>query len=273
MDSLVEEVLAEIRGKLPDTPYYRPADRDEVARSAAARLKDAPNEAAIEFVLASFRILQDERSLISDILQRATSDVLRRKLTFTPEQVLELVKLVSHENRSFPYKGVLKAAESIPMTPELAEALRRLRPCITEYLGGGEMRDLHARIDILLHGPAPATSLEVQGAWSQIVFAEIAGSPQKSTWERIFSHAAESKSSEPSKKWLATADSLARELGRDAFLECGMRWLELGPSPQRPGVQLSSGETELQKGFFSGFLPETTTSACLLFSPDLLKAR
>ena len=100
----------------------------------------------------------------------------------------------------------------------------------------------------LLNGPAPATSLEVQGAWSQIVFAEVAASQQKHIWERLFAHAEESKSSEPSKKWLAAADSLAQEIGREAFLECAIRWLALGPSPQRPGAQLSSGETELQKG-------------------------
>jgi hypothetical protein len=65
----------------------------------------------------------------------------------------------------------------------------------------------------------------------------------------VFFHAAESKSSEPSKKWLAVADGIAQEIGRDTFLECAVRWLALGPSPKRPGVQLSSGETEFQKGF------------------------
>jgi hypothetical protein len=247
-NGLVAELLEEMRGRMPNQ-FYRPAYSDEVAKAATDRLKDAPDETAVEFAMACLRLLQQERSALSQALQRATSDVLRRKLAFTGEQVLEMIQLVSHTNHSFPYKGILKAVESVAMTPEIADALRVLRPCITEYLGGGEMRDLHARIDILLNGPAPATTLEVQGAWSQIVFAEIAASPQKEIWERIFLHTAESKSSEPSKKWLATAQSLMQEIGRAIFLERAVRWLTLGPSPQRPGVQLSSGESEYQKGF------------------------
>lgn len=248
--NVAEEVIAEIRAKLPEKFYFFETERDALLAEMAGRLKALPDEAAVEFVLASLRIVRQERGgLIAVVLEKAAADMLRRKLPFRPEQVVEMIELVSKEHQAFPFRGVLKAAESVPLSPQIADALRHLRPCITEYLGGTEMRDLHARIDILLNGPAPKTSLVVQGAWSQIVFEEIAASSQKSAWERIFEHAAESKSSEPSRKWLAAAGGLANDLGPGVFLEHAVRWLALGPSPSRPGVQLSSGETELQKGF------------------------
>jgi hypothetical protein len=183
--------------------------------------------------------------------------VLRRKLSFTEDQVVEMIELVSVPNSSFPFKGILKAAESLPMTPRLAKSLGQLRPCITEFLGGSEMRDIQARIDVLLNGPAPDTTLEVQGAWSQIVFEEISKSPQRSLWERIFFHTAELKSSEAPKKWRLAAQRLVQELNANVFLEAATRWLELGPSPNRAGVQISSGEAELQKGFL-WFLADQT---------------
>jgi hypothetical protein len=247
--SAAADMIAEIRAKLPEKFYFFTTERDELLVSVASKLKALADSDAVEFVLASLRMMRQEQNYLVATLEKAAADVLRRKLTFTPAQVVEMIELASVPHRVFPFKGILKAAESLSMTPEIAEALRRLRPCITEYLGGGEMRDLHARIDILLNGPAPATSLEVQGAWSQIVFAEIADSTQKALWERIFRHAAESRASEPSKKWLAAAKDLAKELGPGVFLEHAVRWVALGPSPQRPGVQLSSVETEYQKGF------------------------
>ena len=99
--------------------------------------------------------------------------MLRRKLTFTEDQLLETIGLVSVPHREFPFKGILNAVEFVGVTPRIAEALRPLRPCITEYLGGSEMRHLQTRIDNLVNGPAPKTSLAVQGAWSQVVFQEI----------------------------------------------------------------------------------------------------
>ena len=34
-----------------------------------------------------------------------------------------------------------------------------------------------------------------------------------------------------------------------SFLESATRWLAMGPSPNRPGVQIGSGEADFQTGF------------------------
>src|SRR5262245_28969225 len=247
--NLVNEVLSDLRNRLGGNAHLWAAHADEIRDSALARLKDAPPETAVEFALTGLRLVRQEQSWFSHVLNQVVGGVLRRKLDFNEDHVVEMIELVSVPHSSFPFKGILKAAESLPMTPRLASSLRQLRPCITEYLGGPDMRNLHARIDVLLNGPSLNTTLEVQGAWSQIVFEEISGSPRRTSWERIFLHTAELKSSDPPKKWRATAQRLVQELDSHVFQEAAIRWLELGPSPDRPGVQISSDEAELEKGF------------------------
>jgi uncharacterized protein DUF4132 len=247
--NLVAEVLSDLRNRLVGNGHLWTAEADQIRDSALARLKDAPPETAVEFALTGLRLIRREQSWFSHVLNQVVGGVLRRKLDFSEDQVVEMIELVSVPHSSFPFKSILKAAESLPMTPRLASSLRQLRPCITEFLGGSDMRDLHARIDVLLNGPAPDTTLEVQGAWSQTVFEEISSSPRRALWERLFSYTAELKSSEASKKWRSGAQRLVQDIDRDIFLQAALRWLELGPSPNRPGVQISSGEAELQKGF------------------------
>ena len=272
---LVSDVLADIRRQLSGKTMVYPVERDQVVRAAMDQLKGAPPEAAVEFVLAGLRLVRDgRRDWAMDALRAVVGGVLRRKLPFTEDQVVEAIELVSVEHQEFPFPGVLKAAESVPLTDRIAEALRRLRPCITEYLGGSQARDLHARIDNLLTGEAPHTSLAVQGAWSQIVFQEISESPQRAVWERTFCHAAELKSSEPPKKWRATAQQFVGELGTETFLEAAVHWLALGVSPNRTGVQVSSGEAEFQAGFlwfFAGQTDERLPGLLAAFAESALK--
>jgi hypothetical protein len=247
---VVANVLAGLHTQFAARTAVWPQEQEEAVRAALQRLKEVPPEVAVEFALAGLRVMRDgERDASKDALNSILSSVLRRKLPFTEDQVVEMIECVSVEHQVFPFNGVLKAAESVPMTDRVAAALRHLRPCITEYLGGSEARDLRARIDNLLTGPAPQTSLTVEGAWSQIVFQEIAQSPRRGDWERIFLHAAELKSGDAPKKWRTAAQQIVEELGRETFLEAAVRWLALGSSPQRAGVQLSSGEAELQTGF------------------------
>ena len=247
--NLVADVLEEIRRELAGATLVWQEDSEKAARRALVLLNDAPSEVAVDFALSGLQIVREDRTWVGRAVHQAVGMVLRRKLDFTEDQVVRMIELVSVEHREFPFRGVLKAAATVPMSPRIDAALAQLRPCITEYLGGREVRDLHAAIDNLLHGPTPRTALTVQGAWSQAVFQEIAGSPQQQTWEQIFVHTAGLKSGEAPRKWRAAAQELVHQVGRAAFLEAAVRWLEMGPSPARPGVQLSSGEAELQTGF------------------------
>jgi len=247
--TLLDDVVADLRAHLSNYPNWIPP-QDEKIDAITERLRSASPDVAADFVVNGLRIIRTEPfTAIAHVLLKAIGNALRRKIPFTEVQVIEMIELVSVKNAQFPYKGILSAAEAVGVSPRMADALRGLRPCITEFLGGSECRDLHARIDLLLNGPAPATSLVAQGAWSRIVFHEISQSPNQAAWERIFVHAAELKSAEASKKWRTASLQLADALGRDVFLSAATRWLALGPSPDHPGVQISSGESDFQKGF------------------------
>jgi hypothetical protein len=247
----VETIIAEVR-QAADLRKRNPltfAGIEDSAAVALELLKKAPADLYVPFVLEALRIAREETTFASAALASAAGTILRRKLSFTEEQARRLVETVAVPRSSFPYRGVLKVAESVPMSPDLAEALRQLRPCITEYLGGPEMKALHERIDRLLaiaDGAPTVPALAPQGPWSEAVFQEARGSAE---WMAVFQHVAELKQSEPSNKWRARARELILTLGKGRFDQAATRWLQLGPSPSQPGVQLSSKESDYEKGF------------------------
>ena len=90
-DSLVAEVLADLRGQFSGKTFYNPKQLDEIVNRAMAPLKDAPPEAAVEFALTGLRIFRDEPpTWFFGALQHGVRSVLRRKLAFTEDQLLEL---------------------------------------------------------------------------------------------------------------------------------------------------------------------------------------
>src|SRR5208282_4700624 len=78
--------------------------------------------------------------------------LLRRKLPFTPEQILKVVQLGADPTYYYPFASVLSLAESIPMTPALAEALHHMRRARVVVDGTVEGHTaIKARIDELLY--------------------------------------------------------------------------------------------------------------------------
>ena len=119
---LVTEVLAEIDRQLSGRMTVWPYEKDEVVHAALERLKEASPETAVGFVLAGLRLMREgERGWPSVALNSVVGGVLRRKLPFTEDQVVEMIERVSVEHREFPFAGVLKAAEPLTMTPPAGE--------------------------------------------------------------------------------------------------------------------------------------------------------
>src|SRR5689334_14971819 len=58
--AVVANVLADLRGRCSGQEFYYPEQRDEIVNGAIAPLKDAPNEAAVAFVLTDLRIVCEE---------------------------------------------------------------------------------------------------------------------------------------------------------------------------------------------------------------------
>ena len=246
---LVAEVLADISRQLSGKTQIREFESEAVLQAALERLKDAPPEVAVEFALAGLRAAQPPQAWMTHVVTQAVGSVLRRKLQFTEDQVVEMIELVSLPHQGIPVQwssqshGIL--AHDAPHR-RCSDAPAALHYGVPGRRPGARSARPHRQP---LERPGAGSSLEVQGAWSRVVFQEISQSQKRDAWERIFFHAAELKSSEAPKKWRATAQRLVEELGLDVFLESATRWLAMGPSPDRPGVQISSGEADFQTGF------------------------
>src|SRR5690242_6760541 len=117
----VAEVLAGIRSRLSGNTVW-PDERDDAVRAALERLNEAPPETAAEFVLAALRHMREGgRDWATHALNTVVGRVLRRKLPFTEDQVVEMIERVSVKHQEFPFAGALHAAESVPLTPRIAE--------------------------------------------------------------------------------------------------------------------------------------------------------
>jgi len=217
--------------------------------------KDASPERLIKFAFQGLEEIQ-QNSSASFQWKAPLSQVLRRKLPFTVEQAMRLVQLASIPNADFPYRGILSVVESLPMSPPVAEALRRMRGFVDEYYHGGpEARAIHERIDVLVasldsaEGSCAAVEVTPRGAWSRLVLEEIAGQHDAAGWQAIFVHTGDMKQSEPSKKWIQEAQTHIDHVGRGSFRAAALRWLELGPDPSQVAMPLDGKEAELLKGF------------------------
>ena len=222
----------------------------EIVHEPLQRLKAAPAEERVAFVFEAAG-LSGAPYIISlrVALKSIVSLLLRAGLPLTSEDAERLVAKISRPQLVFPYKALLSALQDVPMTPGLRDALLRLRPMITAYHGGPEMKEIHERIDALVHGEKEKPVAAVSG-WSRQVFQEIVGSPQQMAWRGLFLHFRALTQSNASRKWQQEAVAKVDLIGRAAFLEAAHRWLVLGPMPGEPThLQMREDEADYQKGF------------------------
>lgn len=202
-------------------------------------------EQQIEYIFRTLPLLAERSAYTGREEGELVSWLLRRKLPFTPEQILKLVELGADPSYYFPFTPVLRYAESIPMTPELAQALERMVKARVVVNGQFQAHiEVKRRIHDLLHPKDPKAPFQPAGAWSRSIAGELTG-----TWRGVLEAGAEIAGREPSKKWRDAAAARVAEIGRDPFREVALRWLALGPSPGDPNGQTSTGESDYQRGF------------------------
>ncbi len=171
----------------------------------------------------------------------AMSNVLRRKLPFTPEQILRLLHLSATGSYYFPYLQVLRLVSSLPMTPEIRQALEALRR--NRFLQPGEyMTDVARRVDQML-APRDVAEFKPAGPWSQAIAAEV--TPE---WREVLGAGAAISGATASGKWRQAAGKRAEAIGREAFRATALRWLAVGPSPGVADQQVPIPESEYQRG-------------------------
>ena len=221
----------------------------KVAEGPLAELAAAPPEEQLAFVFEALRTLPIAESItLALALRGAVSSLLRRGLPLSAVDAVRLVEAVTPRRVDWPYKAVLSAAEAAPPTPALRDALRELRGNIDEWHGAAKVRDLHERIDLILHG-AQEKPVAPVAAWSQQVFQDADRSPKAFAWRALFQHARTLTQATASRKWQAEAAERIGAIGRGEFLDAARRWLALGPTPGATMIQAPEAEADYQKGF------------------------
>jgi hypothetical protein len=261
------EYLTEVLAALSQSPFvFRERDALKLVEPTLARLKAAPAEVRLAFVLEAMRAMRGSPSSLKLLfaLKGMAASLLRKDLPLSAGNALEMVQLAAQPRLMFPYRALLTALEPVPLTLELREALHCLRNSITEWHGAGEMRDLHERIDTLLTGGKKSTEapLAPAGAWSDVVFRETAASANTFAWRTFFLHARSLTQSTAPKKWQAEAVSRIEAIGRAEFLDSARRWLALGPVTNEPTGQTADAEADYQKGLIwaMGALGDTSVA-------------
>ena len=224
------------------------ASSQKPVNEAVEQVKRLSPQQQVDYILESLPALSDRtnQSMCSALCNAVEPirALLRRKLPIAPEQVVKMVELGADPSYYFPFSSVLRLAESIPMGPALAEALRRMRGC---YVLRNDMVEGHsaikARIDDLLHPKEAGAPFETAGPWSRQVAVEATPA-----WRRVLEAGHEISGREPARKWREAASARVVAIGREQFRMTALRWLELGPSPGEPNVQTSTRESDYQRG-------------------------
>lgn len=224
----------------------------------------------VDYVLEWLPSLADAAQLSPRNVVEPIGILLRRKLPFTPQQILKLVELGADPSYYFHFSSVLRLAESIPMTPPLAEALSRMRGA--RVLVNGQVEGhtgIKARIDDLLHPKDAGAPFAPAGPWSRQIAAEVTPS-----WRHILESGSRIAGREPSRKWREAAAARIAEIGRQPFRQTALKWLEIGPSPGEPGVQITSPESDYQRGLLwslTAFSEAGTAAAVARFAEQCLR--
>ncbi|WP_263353122.1 DUF4132 domain-containing protein [Acidicapsa acidisoli] len=227
----------------------RERDVLRLAEAPVSRLKAEPSEVRVGVVFEALNeIIHSQAFHFKIVLKIVAATLLRSGVELNSLEAVRLVELVSKPQLPFPFKAILSAIDCVPRTPALVTALYRLRGCVTRYHGEPEMKEIHERIDVLIGGPKekPVTPA---GAWSRIVFEEVATFEKKFDWHALLLHARSLTQSTASKKWQSKAVNLASRIGPAEVLDAARRWLALGPTPGEKMIQTSEAEADYQKGF------------------------
>jgi hypothetical protein len=242
----MREVISTLNAK---RPTYKERDALKVVEEPLKRLRAAPAEDQIAFVLEALAAMNSRKSVsLSLALRGVVSNLLRGGLPLNSLHAVRMIELVSDrwQRHLFPYKALLSSLQDVSMTPALKEALLRLRPIVGESHGLDEIQE---RIDVLVHGEKEKPAAAVAG-WSRHVFEEIDRSEKQLAWRGLFLHARSLTQSSASRRWQNEAVAYVDKIGRAEFLEAAHRWLELGPMPEMPpNSQVPEEEADYQKGF------------------------
>ena len=231
-----------------------------------------PEAEQMVFVIAALEALSDQaQGQNLPLLSKPLSAVLRRKLPFTPEQILQFVELGREASYYFPFGQIIRLAGTIPMTPELRTALQNMsqaRVVRNGQVSGTKQIEEAIEELVAIKGSRPV-GLEVHGPWSETLQYVAEG-----LWLEVLQSGREITGSEPSKKWREAARQRVSAIGEAAFQETALEWLALGPSPKVRDLPVDGKEADYQRGLLwhlTGYSDSATAAAVARFGESCLR--
>lgn len=177
-----------------------------------------------------------ERKLI------AIRGLLRRKLPFNAEQILQLVKWLGTTKGQYgyynrPVAGVLSACENLKESGQWSESitkiLRALRQDLNSAYDTKDIRKYQDRIDALLD-EQKTIALNPGEAWSDAVLAHVGALDQELAghWVALLQQCRRASGSKASAKWLKATKVLIESIGVDIFSQACLEWFPLVDKPR-----------------------------------------
>lgn len=168
--------------------------------------------------------------------------MLRRKLPFNAEQVLQLLEWIqTTDNQSWfwsqPVAGALSACENLKESGQwndlLSKRLKAFRVNLTSSYETQEIRKLRDRIEALL-GEQQAIALNPGEAWADAVLCLIGALNQEKAenWAALLEQCRSASGSKASSKWLKVTKELIDTIGVDAFSQACLEWFPLVDKPR-----------------------------------------
>jgi len=228
------------------------------ANEEVEAVKKLTPQQQVDYVLEWLPSLSNRQQASSTNAVQLIGALLRRSLPFTPEQIERMVELGADPSYYFPFASVLSLAESLPMTPALADALRRMHTARVLADGAVEGHTaIKRRIEALLHPKQPGSPFDAAGAWSTRIASEVTPA-----WRALLEAGSEISGREPSRKWREAAAQRVAAIGRGQFRETALRWLELGPTPGESNFQTSLEESDYQRGLLWSLTEFSDAETC-----------
>ncbi len=164
------------------------------------------------------------------------SSLMRMKLEFSFEQLNKIIRALSPiaASNSFygdhPCKIFLRPLEDLiakeGLTDEIKSLLKHMKPSRNDY---AELRKIHERIDYLLQGSPKKkyNQADELGAAFEKSFTGMSAADLEK-WTALFDVCANTDSkSEPSQKWLSSAEQLVKAIGSAQFSTHLIGWLDV----------------------------------------------
>lgn len=203
-------------------------------------LKMEPSEQR-EFILAVVSWLRNVgMGNDSFRIRRVLTQLINKKTEFKHDEVIELLSfsIRQHGNYLRDLTQMIKIIENYlkrnPLTFKLQQKIAQLAEAVKNDYCTADHRKQATKLRELAEGAEMKNPLIAGDAWSDAAIAEIESlvSEKKTTWIELLNECQKASGSQPSAKWLKTANVIVEKIGFEDFKQSIIKWFPLVDKPR-----------------------------------------